>query len=172
MRLAPRVVSAQNAYLISDMLQGVISQGTGVRARRELGRNDLAGKTGTTNDGVDTWFVGFSADVVAAAWVGFDMSRPLGGAEQGGRTALPMWIGYMAEALEGVPETPFRVPPGIIEHRINPESGLIASDANRTAVVEKFEIGRVPEREPDPVYTRHFDPAEPGQPTGTSEPIF
>lgn len=172
MRIAPRAISAQNAYLITDMLQDVIRQGTGVRARRELGRSDLAGKTGTTNDYVDTWFVGFSNDVVAAAWVGFDQSRPLGSAEQGGRTALPMWIGFMAEALEGVPETPFRVPPGIVEKRINPENGLIASDANRAAIFEKFEIGKEPQREPDPVYSQHFDPAQPDRPVHRSESIF
>lgn len=169
MRRAPRIISAQNAYLITDMLQDVIREGTGVRARRELGRNDLAGKTGTTNDGVDTWFVGFSPEVVAAAWIGFDDNRPLGSWEQGGRTALPMWIGYMAEALDGVPETPFRVPPGIIEHRINPQTGLIASDANRNAVLEVFQIGSEPEREQDPVYSNQFDPAQPAQPVRASD---
>jgi penicillin-binding protein 1A len=169
MRLAPRAVSPQNAFLITDMLQDVINQGTGIRARRELGRADLAGKTGTTNDGRDTWFVGFSPDVVAAAWVGFDLNRPLGVAEQGSRTALPMWIGFMAEALDAVPETPFRVPPGITEVRINPDSGLVASDANRAAIFEKFEIGRLPEREPDHAYSSHVDPAQPGQPTRSGD---
>ncbi len=71
-RAAPRVISPQNAYLISDMLWDVVRRGTGARARRELGRNDLAGKTGTTNEGRDTWFVGFNANIVGASWVGFD----------------------------------------------------------------------------------------------------
>lgn len=173
-RRAPRAISAQNAYLITDMLQDVINQGTGSRARLELGRGNLAGKTGTTNDGRDTWFVGFSTDVVAAAWVGFDQDRPLGGNEQGGITAIPMWIGYMAEALDGVPDQPFRVPPGIVDVRINPASGLVASDTNRNAIFEKFAIGRVPDREPDPVYSgRTFDRSTPAQPAATrSSEIF
>ena len=112
MRVAPMAISPQNAHLITDMLQDVIRHGTGARAQRDLARSDLAGKTGTTNDGRDTWFVGFSRDFVAAAWVGFDQDRPLGGREQGGITAIPMWIGFMAEALDGVAQQPFRTPPG------------------------------------------------------------
>jgi penicillin-binding protein 1A len=172
MRVAPTAISPQNAHLITDMLQDVIRHGTGARAQRELGRSDLAGKTGTTNDGRDTWFVGFSRDVVAAAWVGFDQDRPLGGREQGGITAIPMWIGFMAEALDGVPQQPFRTPPGIVEVRINPESGLVASDANPYGIFEKFDIDNVPEREPDPVITvTQGGPLQPGEQPRT-EPIF
>jgi penicillin-binding protein 1A len=172
MRVAPTAISPQNAHLITDMLQDVIRHGTGARAQRELGRSDLAGKTGTTNDGRDTWFVGFSRDVVAAAWVGFDQDRPLGGREQGGITAIPMWIGFMAEALDGVPQQPFRTPPGIVEVRINPDSGLVASDANPYGIFEKFDIDNVPEREPDPVITvTQGGPLQPGEQPRT-EPIF
>ena len=94
------------------MLQDVVTRGIGYSRARELGRNDLAGKTGTTNDGRDTWFVGFNANIVGAAWVGFDQFRPLGGNEQGGRTAMPMWIDFMREALAGTAERLPKRPPG------------------------------------------------------------
>jgi penicillin-binding protein 1A len=169
---APRAISAQNAYLIGDMLREVVRAGTGARARRELERNDLAGKTGTTNEGKDTWFVGFNADVVAAAWVGFDQDRPLGGNEQGGFTALPMWIGYMREALRGVPEHVLPRPPGIVEYRINPLNGLIASDSNTSSVFEIFDIDNLPEREPDSAFSNPFNAQGPGNQVRPGEPIF
>jgi penicillin-binding protein 1A len=150
LREAARVISPQNAYLMTDLLRDVVRSGTGVRARRELEREDLAGKTGTTNDMVDTWFVGFNGDVVAAAWVGFEDNRPLGGEEQGSRTALPMWITYMHEALAALPEHVLERPPGIVEYRINPANGLIANDVTRDTIFEKFEVGKIPGREPEP----------------------
>jgi penicillin-binding protein 1A len=171
-RAAPRAISPQNAYLIADMLQEVVRAGTGNRAKRELERDDLAGKTGTTNEGRDTWFVGFNANLVGAAWVGFDQDRPLGGNEQGGVTAIPMWIGFMREALAATPErTPPR-PPGIVEYRINPTTGLIASDRATNTIFEKFEIDQLPEREPDSGLVQ-FDPLESGVPTRPADqPIF
>lgn len=171
-RAAPRAISPQNAYLIADMLQEVVRAGTGNRARRELGRDDLAGKTGTTNEGRDTWFVGFNANLVGAAWVGFDQDRPLGGNEQGGITAIPMWIGFMREALAATPErTPPR-PPGIVEYRINPRTGLIASDRATDTIFEKFDIDQLPEREPD-TGLAPFDALEPGVPVRpANQPIF
>jgi penicillin-binding protein 1A len=173
MRVAPAAITPQNAYLMTDLLQGVVRSGTGAAARRALERNDLAGKTGTTNDGRDTWFVGFNADVVAAVWVGFDQDRPLGGyREQGGITAIPMWIDYMREALLRSPERVLPRPPGIVEHRINPQSGLIASDGARDSVVEKFDIDYIPEREADTDVVDSFDPANPATPPRPSGPIF
>ena len=170
-RAAPSIISPQNAYLVSDMLVDVVRYGSGNRARRELGRNDLAGKTGTTNEGRDTWFVGFNADVVAAAWVGFDEYRPLGGNEQGGVTAIPMWIGFMREALAGMPERLPRRPPGIVEHRINPDTGKIACDGARNAIFEKFDVKHLPERE-ECGYTRPLDPSDPGAPLGPPKNPF
>ena len=126
-RAAPRIISAQNSYLISDMMRDVVTRGSGTRALT-LERRDLAGKTGTTNEGRDTWFVGFNANIIGAAWVGFDQFRPLGGYEQGGRTAIPMWIDFMREALAGTAERLPQRPPGIVEYRINPKTGLIAGD--------------------------------------------
>ncbi len=169
---APRIVSPQNAYLITDMLQDVVRAGTGNRARRELQRNDLAGKTGTTNEGRDTWFVGFNADVVAAAWVGFDQDRPLGGNEQGGFTAIPMWIDYMREALARRPERTLARPAGIVEYRINPTNGLIASDRTSNSIFEKFEMDNLPEREPESSFVSPFNPLEPAPQVRSSEPLF
>jgi penicillin-binding protein 1A len=170
-RLAQRAVTAQNVYLITDIMKDVIRIGTGARAQA-LGRRDLAGKTGTTNGPRDAWFAGFNADVVATAWVGFDDDeRPLGNGEQGGRTAIPMWIGFMAEALKGLPEHSLERPAGIVEHRINKETGLIASDYNPDAIFEKFVVGHLPDREPDGLY-RGVGDSSVTPSTGPAEPIF
>jgi penicillin-binding protein 1A len=170
-RRAPRAVSAQNIYLITDIMKDVVTTGSGRRALA-LGRRDIAGKTGTTNGPRDAWFAGFNADVVATAWVGFDDDeRPLGNGEQGGVTAIPMWIGFMAEALAGLPEHTLERPPGIVEQRINRQTGLIASDYNPNAIFEKFAVGHLPDREPDGPYRGVGDgSATPS--TGPAEPIF
>jgi penicillin-binding protein 1A len=115
--LAPRAISEANAWIITDMLRDVIRRGTGQRARA-LGRGDLAGKTGTTQQGRDAWFSGFNADLVATTWVGFDQERPLGAGEEGARTALPMWIYFMREALAGVPQRRLPMPDGVVTARI------------------------------------------------------
>ncbi len=145
---ARRVISSQNAYLINDMMQDVVRRGTGVRAYRELRREDLAGKTGTTNDRRDAWFAGFNGDLVTAAWVGFDQERSLGNTEQGAATALPMWIEFMGEALSGVPHHTMERPPGIVDVRINPETGLVAADT-AGSIFEMFRFDEIPEREPE-----------------------
>ena len=106
----------------------MIRRGTGQRARA-LGRNDIAGKTGTTNDGRDAWFSGFSPDLVATAWVGFDQERPLGRDEEGSRTALPMWIYFMREALAGVPEHPMPMPDGVVTARISADPTVLGEEA-------------------------------------------
>jgi penicillin-binding protein 1A len=166
-RAAPRAISPQNAYLIADMLRDVVRRGTGYAARRDLMRDDLAGKTGTTNEGRDTWFVGFNANVVAAAWVGFDQDdRPLGASEQGSRTALPMWIGFMREALAGTSQALPARPPGIVEHRINPTTGLIASDGSPNSIFEIFDIDHLPERE----HGSGFGPSDVFDPTTDPRP--
>jgi penicillin-binding protein 1A len=171
-RRAPRVVSAQNIYLISDVLRDVVRSGSGARAYRELRRLDIAGKTGTTNGPRDAWFAGFNPDVVAVAWVGFDDDRPMSSREQGGVTAIPMWIEYMAEALGGQPERTLARPTGIVDLRINPQSGLVASDENPNAVWEKFRVGHEPEREADSPYLRIVS-EEPGTETTEADaPIF
>jgi len=152
-RKAPRAISPQNAYLVADMLRDVVGpRGTGARARREVGRSDIAGKTGTTNENRDTWFAGFHPRIVGVAWVGFNTNRSLGRNEQGGVTAIPIWAPFMKEALEGVPEEWIAEPPGIVSARINPKNGLVASGCNGDAVFEKFRDGHVPQREPDCAY--------------------
>jgi len=114
---APRAITEANAWITTDMLRDVIRRGTGQRARA-LGRDDLAGKTGTSQQSRDTWFSGYNADLVATAWVGFDQERPLGAGEEGARTALPMWIYFMREALAGVPQHRLPMPDGVVTARI------------------------------------------------------
>ncbi len=120
---AERAIDPRNAFLMTSLLRDVIAYGTGARAQ-SLGRKDLAGKTGTTNENVDAWFCGFNANLVAVAWIGFDQPKPLGNNETGAVAALPIWMSYMARVLKGVPETPLPVPDGIVNVKINPESGL------------------------------------------------
>lgn len=144
-RLARRVISPQNAYLMTSMMQDVIARGTGVRAR-QLGRGDLAGKTGTTNDLHDAWFAGYNADLVAVSWLGFDQPRSLGNGETGSRAALPMWIHFMREALLGVPERPLVRPPGLVTVRIDPETGLLAGSDRKDGIFETFQAELVPQR--------------------------
>jgi penicillin-binding protein 1A len=171
-RRAQRVVSPQNVYLITDIMKDVVRTGSGARAGRALARADLAGKTGTTNGPRDAWFAGFNADIVATAWVGFDDdNRPLGGNEQGGVTAIPMWISFMAVALAGLPQHAIERPPGIVEVRIDPDTGLIASDANPDAIFEEFHVDNLPERESDASYRQLDDGSTPVR-TGAGEPIF
>jgi penicillin-binding protein 1A len=137
---APQIIPAENAYLIYDMLRDVITDGTGRRAR-SLNRRDIAGKTGTSNDRRDTWFAGFNGALVATAWVGFDQERNLGNNEEGGRTALPMWIAFMEEALRGTPDRTLPRPDGVIAARISPETGRLAPSGDPGAIFELFREG-------------------------------
>jgi penicillin-binding protein 1A len=141
--LAPQIIRPQVAYLLSDMMADVIRHGTGMKAL-VLGRDDIAGKTGTTNDAHDAWFSGFNADVVATVWTGFDQDRSLGELEQGSRAALPTWIFFMHEALSGVPRHKVPVPDGIVTVRISPDTGLLASADDPNAIMEKFIDGALP----------------------------
>jgi len=145
LNIAKRVASQENIYLMTSMLRDVIKHGTGRRAL-QLKRNDLAGKTGTTNDQKDAWFSGYNADVATIAWVGFDQVRSLGSRETGGRAALPMWIYYMKDALEGTPEKPLERPPGLVTVRIDPENGLLAESNQPGAIFETFRSEYAPTR--------------------------
>lgn len=120
---APRVIDARNAFIMNSMLQSVIRSGTAARAL-QLGRSDLAGKTGTTNDHIDAWFTGYSPAQVAVAWIGFDKPRSLGKNETGAAAALPIWIKYMAGALRGVPEMGMVMPEGVMAVNIDPATGI------------------------------------------------
>jgi penicillin-binding protein 1A len=142
-RLAPRVISPQNDYLMTDMMADVIKHGTGQRALA-LHRSDIAGKTGTTNDSRDAWFNGFTARLVTTVWVGYDQERPLGETEEGSRTALPIWIYFMREALKGVPEERRPMPDGLVTLRISPDTGMLASAENPEAILETFMVNHLP----------------------------
>lgn len=137
--LAPRVIDARNAYLITSLMMDVVKRGTGRRAM-ELGRKDLAGKTGTTNEHRDAWFSGFNQSLVATAWMGFDDFSTLGNGEFASKTALPMWIRFMGEALKEVPETLPQMPTGITTARINSASGLLTSASDSAAIMEIFRV--------------------------------
>ena len=117
---ALRVIDARNAFIMDSMMQDVTRYGTAASAGK-LGRRDLAGKTGTTNDFVDGWFCGYQAELVGIAWVGFDQPKTLGKNQTGGRVALPIWIDYMGRVLKGVPEMQRAVPEGVISARIDPD---------------------------------------------------
>jgi penicillin-binding protein 1A len=119
---APRVIDSRNAFIMNSMMQSVIRNGTAAKALK-LGRSDIAGKTGTTNDHIDAWFAGYSPKQVAIAWVGFDTPKPLGRGETGAVAALPIWIKYMATALKGSPEMAMRMPDGVVAMNIDPTTG-------------------------------------------------
>jgi len=146
--VAPRIISAQNAFLIQDAMRDVIRSGTGVRAR-VLGRSDLSGKTGTSNDRRDAWFAGFNSNVVGVVWVGYDDDLPLGPREEGSRTALPIWIEFARIALRRVPLGQMEMPEGIVSVRISKTTGCPASAQHpfEDVMFEHFREEFVPECE-------------------------
>jgi penicillin-binding protein 1A len=137
-RRAPQAISPANAFVMTDMLTDVVQRGTAQRAAAALGRRDIAGKTGTTSDRRDTWFVGYNADLAAAVWIGFDHERSLGESEEGGRTALPMWIYFMQEALRDRPEHRQPEPPGVVRMWVSRESGAPTRANAPGALFETF----------------------------------
>jgi len=156
-RWAPRVISADDAFIMTSMMRDVITAGTGQGAL-VLGRKDLAGKTGTTNDHRDAWFSGFNSDVVTTAWVGFDQPAPLGRGEVGGHVALPIWVDYMRIALAGDPEKAFVPPAGIVIATINRDTGKVTDASDPKAMQEYFVQGTVPSTGASP------NDAAPGEP--------
>lgn len=142
-RNAKRVVEESNIWLMNSITRDVVRYGTGRKAL-SLGRTDLSGKTGTTNDQRDAWFCGFNGDIVSVVWVGFDKFLPLGSRETGARAALPMWIDYMKVALEGKQENIMERPEGLVNVRINPLTGKPASSNNPDAFFETFRYQYAP----------------------------
>ncbi len=140
--LSERLADAGSAYQIVSMLEGVIQRGTG-RIARPI-RKPLGGKTGTTNEHIDTWFVGFSPDLVVGVFVGFDVPRSLGPKEAGSRVAAPIFRDFMTETLRGKPAVPFRIPPGIQLVRVNAQTGLPARPGDRKVILEAFKPGTEP----------------------------
>ncbi|TAN70317.1 MAG: penicillin-binding protein 1A [Methylobacter sp.] len=140
---APRIITPQICFLMNSLLRDVVQHGTATGAKI-LGRQDLAGKTGTTNEQRDAWFNGYTSSNVATAWVGFDDFSPLGNAETGGVAALPMWIEFMRVALKDSSETALKVPEGIVRAFISPETGLLTASANKGGIWEFFQADHVP----------------------------
>jgi len=142
-RHATRIITAANAWLMDDLMADVIKRGTGRRAL-VLGRNDLSGKTGTTNESRNTWFNGFNQNLEATVWVGFDQERPLGEGEEGSSVAVPIWVRLMREGLRGVADVPRAAPPGLVTARVNALSGLLAPVGDSNTVFEYFFADRLP----------------------------
>jgi len=134
---AEQIIDERTAYIMTSMLQDVIKRGTGRRALA-MGRGDIAGKTGTTNESKDSWFSGYNADIVTTVWAGFDQPQSLGRREYGGTVALPIWMKYMSSVLEGAPEHAPAEPEGIMTLRIDPKSGRAASPGTPDAYFELF----------------------------------
>jgi penicillin-binding protein 1A len=139
-----RAIDRRNAFIMDSMMQDVTRYGTAAAVAR-LGRRDLAGKTGTTNDFVDAWFCGYQPDLVGVAWVGYDQPKPLGRNQTGGRVALPIWIEYMGKVLKGLAEAPRTAPPGVVAAKLEPDpTGEVKGGS------EFFYREFVPKNEPPP----------------------
>ena len=163
---AQRAIDARNAFIMTNIMQDVVKTGTAARAM-QLGRTDLAGKTGTTNDFIDAWFCGFGTGLVAVAWIGFDNPHTLGHNETGSQAALPIWIAYMGKAMAGVEAQPRSVPEGVVQARINPETGL--RDPGGGGVIDFFYQEFLP-GEQDGAPPARQSPAAPVVPGGVKPP--
>ena len=137
-----QVADPRSAYQIVSMLEGVVQRGTGRRIKA-VGR-PLAGKTGTTNDSLDAWFIGFSPDLAVGVFIGFDRPRTLGRGETGSSIAVPVFRDFMQTALAGSPAIPFRIPRGIRLVRVNAKTGLPAAPGDRQVILEAFRPGTEP----------------------------
>ena len=141
---ATRVIDERNAFIVDSMLKDVIKRGTGRRAR-SIGRNDLGGKTGTTNDAEDTWFNGYNKNLVTSVWVGFSNQAPLGANAYGSNTPLPIWIDFMEDALAGRAPAKVFQPPGITTMKISPDTGEAAAPGDANAIFEFFFAENAPQ---------------------------
>jgi penicillin-binding protein 1A len=144
--LAPQVLSSDVAFLMDTALKDVVQHGT-ARAAKVLNRQDIGGKTGTTNDQVDTWFAGYQNDLVVTTWIGHD--SPTSVHEYAAQLALPLWIDFMRVALKDKPEAEVRLPENVIALHINPKTGLIAPENGNETVVEYFREEDVPVSDDD-----------------------
>ncbi len=167
-RLAERVVEERNAYIVRSFLRDVARRGTG-RGTRALGRDDIGGKTGTTDDQLDAWFSGFNSSLVATAWVGYDQMQSLGNNETGARAALPMWLEFMRTALADTPEQWPDLPEGMVTVRIDGETGEYAGPNADNAVFEIFREENAPQ---PPEQGGGTDANPGGDDDGDSEPLF
>ncbi|MBI5429826.1 MAG: penicillin-binding protein 1A [Nitrosomonadales bacterium] len=152
---AEQVIDARNAYTMVSMLQDVVKHGTAFRAM-QLGRQDLAGKTGTTNDSMDAWFCGFHPTVVGISWIGYDQPRTLGDKETGGGAALPIWMSYMEKVLKDVPQAVYTMPENMVAVRIN-EEGFRDENSDR---IEYFYQENVPSEQAMPLPSEESKPTD------------
>lgn len=148
--LAERAIDPENAWIIGSMLRDVIKFGTGRRAL-SLNRSDIAGKTGTTNDQRDAWFSGFNNEIVTTVWVGFDKVAPLGRRETGARSALPIWIDYMKDALSNIEDTIPEKPEGLVSALIDKKTGSLTNVDNPDKMYEFFRQKYLPKKEPSSI---------------------
>ena len=155
-----QVISPQTAYVMSDLMTSVVQSGTATRAR-DLAR-PVAGKTGTTNDAKSVWFVGFTPDIVAGVYVGFDDNKSLGRAESGGRASVPIWLDFMKEATKEIPARDFTAPPGVVRRSIDASVGLLA----------RVDDGASPGVMPEPTFTEDGDPIPKELPKGIIAEVF
>jgi penicillin-binding protein 1A len=166
---APRVIDPRNAFLMTSMMQDVVRHGTAARAG-QLGRNDIAGKTGTTNEARDGWFAGYNPGLVAIAWLGFDQPRSLGRGETGAQAALPIWINFMAEALKKVPNNAFQVPSGVVTATIDSRTGLRLIGDVQAGLTEYFYQENLPAEIPPPNTESFLNPGPPADDIPFPEP--
>jgi penicillin-binding protein 1A len=149
------VISKETAYLITNMMEDVIQKGTGLAAK-VIGR-PIAGKTGTTDEFINAWFIGGAPNLVAGIYVGFDDRRSLGETESGAHAALPIWVNFMREALKPLPVVPFTIPEGVTFVRVDPTTGLLEDEQEGQAgTVELFTKGS----EPTQSTQRRLDPID------------
>ncbi len=160
-RLSQSVLSPETAYVVTNMMESVLSSGTGVGARARGFRHPAAGKTGTTNDFADAWFVGFTPRVVCGVWGGYDERKPLGPRMTGARVALPIWTEFMKAAHVGVPEEPFPRPHGITTRRICAKTGMLATEHCPETLNEVFVQGTEPVRPCEAHAPKPYTPAPP-----------
>jgi penicillin-binding protein 1A len=137
-----KVIEKTTAYIMTHLMEGAVRYGTGWRAKA-LGR-PAAGKTGTSNDLVDAWFMGYTQELITGVWVGFDEEAPLGKSETGSRAASPIWVSFMKQVLDGVPVKVFPVPEGVVFSKIDAETGLLPIPESKKTVFVCFKEGTVP----------------------------
>ena len=137
-----KVLEKNTAYLITNLLEGVVKNGTGRRIKAL--KRPVAGKTGTSNNLFDAWFVGYTPRYITGVWVGFDEEKSLGEGEQGALTASPIWLGFMREILKDQPIKVFQVPEGVVFAKIDAETGLLPIPESKETIFECFKEGTVP----------------------------
>ncbi|MDZ7699413.1 MAG: penicillin-binding transpeptidase domain-containing protein [Deltaproteobacteria bacterium] len=139
-----RAISQETAFVLTDLMEAVIQEGTGWRVKAL--KRPAAGKTGTTNDLRDAWFMGYVPGLVTGVWVGYDESKEMGKGETGSRAASPIWLYFMSEALEGQPVRDFQVPKGVVFAKIDAKNGLLAGPHSEKTVFQSFKEGTAPEK--------------------------